>query len=518
MNPFEQYLAVLAEAAPTAEKYLPDSAGKTVSGLQQRVEDNRIRIMLFGAYNAGKSTLLNALVGEEAARVGDIPTTDQVDKYDWEGHVLLDTPGVNAPIEHQQVSEAELERTDLVLFVMRQEDQDSKDSIERLFKLLKAGRPLFLLLNYEDSDELVVRQIREKLSKTLADSSDRYGYDLDALAQVPVMPLNAKVALKARLDCKEKLREISGYDDFILRFTDWLRQYDERTKRLELVRDRVQRELLTPVRQAIVSKLPDGESDGDTLSQQISHFQREEGILRDASHNKARTEINLHRPELSAALDGDASEQAVIAAVTRVAEDVAQATSTWLDREIELSIEKSLRASLRTGGVDIPDVRNSRASSSFLLDTATETALSGIKKGATPENVKRLLLLGRKLKIPGLKGRWEKTFGKWAGKAGPVIQVAIGAVEVGLAHRAQEIANGQALNAAMQRNQWVEGVCTDMLSSLTQNIDSYLRSSFEALLEPLNQEKEALLGAAKEVERDLLAWDEFVERVQAARF
>lgn len=518
MNPFEKYLAVLGEAAPTAEKYLPDSAGNIVCGLQQRVEDNRIRIMLFGAYNAGKSTLLNALVGHEAARVGDIPTTDQVDKYDWEGHVLLDTPGVNAPIEHQQVSEAELERTDLVLFVMRQEDQDSKDSIERLFRLLKAGRPLFLLLNYEDSDELVVRQIRDKLSKTLAESAIRYSYDLDALAQVPVMQLNAKVALRARLEGKEKLRDISGYDDFILRFTDWLRQYDEETQRLELLRDRVQRELIAPVREAIVSKLPDGESSGDVLSRQISHFQREETILRDSSHNKARAEINLRRPALSAALDGDTSEQAVIAAVTRVAEDVAEATSTWLDREIELSIEKSLRASLQAGGVDIPSVKNSRASSSFLLDMTTETAINGIKKGATPENVKRILLLGRKLKIPGLKGRWDKTLGRWAGKAGPVIQVVIAVAEVGLAHRAQENANGQALNAAMQRNQWVDGVCAEMLSSLTRNIDSYLRSSFEGLLAPLKQEKEALRGAANNVERDLLAWDELAERVQGARF
>ena len=128
------------------------------------------------------------------------------------------------------------------------------------------------------------------------------------------------------------------------------------------------------------------------------------------------------------------------------------------------------------------------------------------------------MLLGRKLKIPGLKGRWEKTLGKWAGKAGPVIQVVIGVVEVGLAHRAQENANGQALNAAMQRNQWVDGVSAEMLSSLTRNIDSYLRSSFEGLLAPLHQEKEALRGAAQDVERDLLAWDEIAEKVQGARF
>ena len=48
--------------------------------------------MLFGAYNAGKSTLINALLGEERAVVGDIPTTDAVHRYDWDGHIMLDTP------------------------------------------------------------------------------------------------------------------------------------------------------------------------------------------------------------------------------------------------------------------------------------------------------------------------------------------------------------------------------------------------------------------------------------------
>ena len=76
MNPYEQYLAVFDEAAPLAEKYMATGACHVLDDLRQRVEDDRIRIMLFGAYNAGKSTLLNALLGKESARIGDVPTTD----------------------------------------------------------------------------------------------------------------------------------------------------------------------------------------------------------------------------------------------------------------------------------------------------------------------------------------------------------------------------------------------------------------------------------------------------------
>ena len=518
MNPYEQYLAVFDEAAPLAEKYMATNASHVLDDLRQRVEDDRIRIMLFGAYNAGKSTLLNALLGKESARIGDVPTTDKVDRYDWHGHVLLDTPGVNAPIEHQEVSEAELERTDLVLYVMRQEDQDAKDSMDRLFRLLKAGRPLFLLLNYEESDEAIVRQVREKLSQTLVEGASRYGYDLGALAQVPVMQLNAKAALRGRLENKLKLQEFSGYDEFILRFTDWLRAYDDETQRLELLQDRIRRELLIPVRQAVESKLPEGSGGVDVLSTQIAHIQREESILRDSSRNKARAEISLRRPDLNGLLADASGQQTLIAGVTAVADGVAETMRAWLDGEIAMSLEKSLRSSLQAGGVEVPDAGRANLDSSGLFDSMTDSAISGIKTGATPENIKQLLLLGRKLKIPGLKGRWEKTLGRWAGKAGPVITVITLVVEMGLAHRAEGKANQQALNVALQRNEWVDSVCADMLAGLTQSIDEFLKATFEDFLTPLKNQMEEVRRSAKDIERDLLAWDALAAKLLDARF
>lgn len=516
MNPFEQYKAVLGEATPIAERYL-SSVDAVAGDLQQRIEDGRIRIMLFGAYNAGKSTLINALVGKVVAKVGDIPTTDKVEKFDWEGHVLLDTPGINAPIEHQMVSEAELERADLVLFVLRQEDQDSKDTIERLFHLLSAGRPIFLLLNYDNSDPEAIRQVREKLSGTLADNATKFGFSLDVLERLPVMLVKADSALKSRIENKQKLRESSGYDDFMLRFTDWLRQYDDEKQRLELVRERIQRELMEPVRKQIQRKLP-GDDEADVLSLQIAHFQREARILRDSANNKARTEIGLRRAELSAALDQGANEQSVHVAVTQVANDVAKIMHSWLDDEVRLSVEKSLKGSLQAGGINLPALMTSQESSSPLLDKGIDVLVSSTKNSATPENIKKVLLLAREFKIPFIKGRWEKTLGGWAGKAAPVIQVVMGLVEVGMAHNAQEKANRQVLDAAMQRNQWVDSVCADMQNSLMGTIDEFLEATFDELLAPLLHEKEKLHNEADQVEHDLLDWEEFTDKILDARF
>lgn len=57
-----------------------------------------ICVMVYGIYNAGKSTLINALLGEEVAPTGDIPLTSTVGAYRWNNHTILDTPGVDAPL------------------------------------------------------------------------------------------------------------------------------------------------------------------------------------------------------------------------------------------------------------------------------------------------------------------------------------------------------------------------------------------------------------------------------------
>ena len=75
------------------------------------------RVMVFGTYNAGKSTLINALIGAEVARVADEPATDKVTTYPWRGFLLDDTPGIDAPIAHEQVTRAHVETCDAVLFL-----------------------------------------------------------------------------------------------------------------------------------------------------------------------------------------------------------------------------------------------------------------------------------------------------------------------------------------------------------------------------------------------------------------
>lgn len=74
-------------------------------------------IVCTGIYNAGKSTLLNALCGEEKFPTGDIPTTKAVAREEFDGAVYIDTPGLNAEEEDDQKIQKALQSADFILFV-----------------------------------------------------------------------------------------------------------------------------------------------------------------------------------------------------------------------------------------------------------------------------------------------------------------------------------------------------------------------------------------------------------------
>ena len=129
---------------------------------------NRLHIALFGRRNSGKSSLINALTGQDTALVSDIPgtTTDPVSKA-MELHgigpcVIIDTPGFD---DEGTLGEMRIERTlkaiehtDIaLLFCEENELQVEKEWMQQL----KAKNiPVILILNKVD--------IRENVSSIVA--------------------------------------------------------------------------------------------------------------------------------------------------------------------------------------------------------------------------------------------------------------------------------------------------------------------------------------------------------------
>lgn len=123
-----------------------------IEALQGKIRDAKPEIMFYGIYNAGKSSVLNELLGSDQAKVDDIPTTDRIDTYEWNGYRIVDTPGVDAPIEHERVTEQHLAQADVVLFVISTDGaHDYLQNYLRLKSIADRKKKLIIVLNDKDS-------------------------------------------------------------------------------------------------------------------------------------------------------------------------------------------------------------------------------------------------------------------------------------------------------------------------------------------------------------------------------
>ena len=129
---------------------------------------NRLHIALFGRRNSGKSSLINALTGQDIALVSNIPgtTTDPVSKA-MELHgigpcVLIDTPGFDdeGTLGEMRIERTlkVIERTDIALLLC--EEKDLQMEKEWMQHLKAKNIPVILILNKAD--------IRDNVSSIVA--------------------------------------------------------------------------------------------------------------------------------------------------------------------------------------------------------------------------------------------------------------------------------------------------------------------------------------------------------------
>ena len=122
-----------------------------------RILKDGITILILGRPNAGKSTLMNAIMGFERCIVTDIEGTTRdliEDRIQWKGISInvVDTIGIRKtddPIEAigQKILEKKLDETDLILWV---EDVTKKCFEKNLFSIQFQKKPYIRVLNKMD--------------------------------------------------------------------------------------------------------------------------------------------------------------------------------------------------------------------------------------------------------------------------------------------------------------------------------------------------------------------------------
>ena len=191
-----------------------------------RALDELFLLVVAGEFNAGKSTLVNALFGRRVMEEGPVPTTDKITvlrhgeaegthrRGDYvterylrhpllENLALVDTPGTNSIVrEHQALTEDFVPRADLVLFVTSY-DRPLSESERQFLEYVRGawGKRLVVAVNKADLAETeaalaqVLGHVRDGLARILREGAP------DGAEPEPtplVFPVAARLALAAK--------------------------------------------------------------------------------------------------------------------------------------------------------------------------------------------------------------------------------------------------------------------------------------------------------------------------------
>lgn len=195
--------------------------------------DELFLLVVVGEFNAGKSALVNALLGERVLPEGATPTTSRVTLVKWGEKAaeqvvdenfsiytyplpllkelnIVDTPGTNAVIRyHERLTDEFVPRSDLVLFTTSADHPLTESERQFLERILAWGKKVVFALNKADiiEDESALQEVRsfvlKHATKVLGDTPEFF-------------PVSARLAQRALSESdaeqRQRLRIASGLD------------------------------------------------------------------------------------------------------------------------------------------------------------------------------------------------------------------------------------------------------------------------------------------------------------------
>jgi small GTP-binding protein len=197
-------------------------------------------LVVAGEFNSGKSSFINALLGERVLPEGVTPTTDRINLLRWgpettEQHVeafllerthpaevlreisIVDTPGTNAIIRrHEELTRDFLPRADLVLFVTSADRPFTESERGFLEQIREWGKKIVFVVNKVDI--LTRPEDRQQVLDFVSQNAQAL------LGEPPrVFPVSARDAMAARTAAADDAWDASGFgamDEYLVRTLD----------------------------------------------------------------------------------------------------------------------------------------------------------------------------------------------------------------------------------------------------------------------------------------------------------
>lgn len=504
---------------PALQRWLPEGEFAQLSeNIGRAHEDATPRVMVYGIYNAGKSTLINALIGEMRAPMSDRPETDRVTEYPWRGYKIIDTPGVDAPEAHQAVTDAELMRCDAVVYVIAGGGAShERKTWDALFDLLQRGRRVMLVINNKaglDPDGPDYLKLFESVKRQLQDEAEKRNV-ANVLERVRIRVINAKLALKARIEGKLLLLDRSGFNDVEHDLATFVSECDASTvakaRRQDLLR------AIEKAERALQADAGDAKSRALVEMRQDIRRERERlsgALMREVS-GALRGIVPPMRRDLLALLEAskqDGCEADLERIQNQAIESVGERLQAPIEREIKASrgrlqeIGETAEFAMQKAEADLHVSRdgNQQASPEMFASAGTiirekmaSLPLDELTKTGTIE----VLKLGKEFFPELFKGIGPKTMGKWAANfskwAGPAAQVCLLVYEVYTAFKGAN----EEQRAAERRMQTVAQAVDDFVASLREQYAEIIDRGVAGVFEPMDAEITRRLAEAQGTEQ-----------------
>jgi small GTP-binding protein len=167
-----------------------------------------VRVAVFGKYNHGKSTLLNAIIGQEVFKAADKRETTEISEYSHEGIIWIDTPGLDADVHGEDDRKARKSAFTVAdfLFLVHSVKTGELDKYEtKLYRdLMKQDK------NYRKKMFLILTQI-DQLEE--ADLKAVIGKIKMQFPELTIMPVSATRYTRGVLENKSIFVEKSGMNE-----------------------------------------------------------------------------------------------------------------------------------------------------------------------------------------------------------------------------------------------------------------------------------------------------------------
>jgi small GTP-binding protein len=307
---------LLGRLARALEAFGPDVQSTDLQRFREATEQlaGLFLLVIAGEFNSGKSSFINALLGERVLPEGVTPTTDRINllrhgpeagEHALEAYLLerthpaellrelsvVDTPGTNAVIRrHEELTRDFIPRADLVLFVTSADRPFSESEREFLERIREWGKKIVFIVNKIDilagpaEQTEVLAYVRDNAAALLGETPQ-------------VFPVSARRAAQARASGDTALWEQSGFDaveEYLLRTLD-----QEERIRLKLLNPlNVGLRLAARYKEAAFERLKLLSQDIEALQSidaQLSLFHQE--MLRDFEPRLAKLDLLLNEME-----------------------------------------------------------------------------------------------------------------------------------------------------------------------------------------------------------------------------